>query len=231
MNQFHEILKSKRIEKGFTQKEVADYLFVSDKTYSQYERGLRNVEIEMFLKLVDFLDIEIENINCMVSVNYLYKQLQHWYEKIGKRFIEKDVTFSFYHSDTLMNKKTCKTLFPVIKNFLQYILYFSQEQGEVAVQTKIDRHTYHISLQNHNDAMTFSEWIHTQIEKGELTYEELDGEVGKENALQYCMEQGIRYTREHFDGNYMKDFYANGGHVYGTVDEQDKVNFTITFPV
>ncbi len=46
-------LKQIRKSKGYTQKELASILGISDSTLAHYETGIRKVTLEMFLKILE----------------------------------------------------------------------------------------------------------------------------------------------------------------------------------
>ena len=54
------VIKIIRLEKGLTQKQLADKLFVSDKTISKWERGIGCPDISVLLQLSDILKINID---------------------------------------------------------------------------------------------------------------------------------------------------------------------------
>jgi len=54
------LIKLYRKEAKMTQEQVAKQLFIAKNTYSQYENGVRKMESEMFLKILDVLGIQIE---------------------------------------------------------------------------------------------------------------------------------------------------------------------------
>ena len=60
---FSQLLKSIRMEKGFSQKEIAEKLGVSQPSYAQYENGKRNPKAETIKKIADALGVSIEEIN------------------------------------------------------------------------------------------------------------------------------------------------------------------------
>ena len=60
---FSQLLKSIRMEKGFSQKEIAEKLGVSQPSYAQYEPGKRNPKAETIKKIADALGVSIEEIN------------------------------------------------------------------------------------------------------------------------------------------------------------------------
>ncbi len=53
-------LKQIRKRKGYTQKELASKLGISDSTLAHYETGIRRISLEMFLKILDVCHFEIE---------------------------------------------------------------------------------------------------------------------------------------------------------------------------
>ena len=53
-------LKELRIERGFTQKEIATKLNLTQQTYSDYETGRTNPDIEMLILIGDFLEVSID---------------------------------------------------------------------------------------------------------------------------------------------------------------------------
>ncbi len=53
-------LKEIRLRKGYTQKNVADYLQVSVNVYSRYELEKRQPSIDSLVKMADFFDVSID---------------------------------------------------------------------------------------------------------------------------------------------------------------------------
>ena len=56
----YENIRSLRIDNGYTQKKIAEYLGVSQNTYSQYEIGVLHYPIEVLEKLADFYDVSVD---------------------------------------------------------------------------------------------------------------------------------------------------------------------------
>ena len=50
----YENIRSLRIDRGYTQKQIAEYLGISQNTYSQYEVGILNYPVDSIVKLADF---------------------------------------------------------------------------------------------------------------------------------------------------------------------------------
>lgn len=56
----YENIRSLRIDNGYTQKQIAAYLGISQNTYSQYELGVLNYSVETLEKLADFYDVSVD---------------------------------------------------------------------------------------------------------------------------------------------------------------------------
>jgi len=74
------LLKTHREQLQLTQQQVADRLFVSRNTYTQYETGKRKVDAETFVKLVQLLQIPFFEQN-KENLQELAKQNEYWNEK------------------------------------------------------------------------------------------------------------------------------------------------------
>ena len=55
-----ENIRNLRIDGGYTQQTIADYLHVKQNTYSQYELGVLNYPIEALIKLADFYGVSVD---------------------------------------------------------------------------------------------------------------------------------------------------------------------------
>lgn len=53
-------LKEARNEKGLSQKDVAKYINLTQQTYSDYETGRTNPDIETLIKIADLLNISVD---------------------------------------------------------------------------------------------------------------------------------------------------------------------------
>ena len=51
---------SLRIDNGYTQKQIGEYLGISQNTYSQYEIGVLNYPIDVLMKLADFYNVSVD---------------------------------------------------------------------------------------------------------------------------------------------------------------------------
>lgn len=56
----YEAIRSLRIDRGYTQQQIADYLHIKQNTYSQYEIGVLNYPIEVLDKLADFYGVSVD---------------------------------------------------------------------------------------------------------------------------------------------------------------------------
>ncbi len=61
-NRIGEFIAKKRKEKGLTQQELGDKLFVTDKAVSKWERGLSFPDITLLKKIAQVLDVEVDDI-------------------------------------------------------------------------------------------------------------------------------------------------------------------------
>ena len=55
-----ENIRSLRIDKGYTQKEIGEYLGISQNTYSQYEIGVLKYPVDVIIKLADFYNVSTD---------------------------------------------------------------------------------------------------------------------------------------------------------------------------
>lgn len=55
-----ENIRNLRIDNGYTQKQIAELLGISQNTYSQYEIGVLNYPIDALIKLADFYNVSID---------------------------------------------------------------------------------------------------------------------------------------------------------------------------
>ena len=55
-----ENIRNLRIDGGYTQRQIAEYLGVSQNTYSQYEIGVLNYPVDALLKLADFYGVSVD---------------------------------------------------------------------------------------------------------------------------------------------------------------------------
>jgi transcriptional regulator with XRE-family HTH domain len=57
---FHNRLKELRINKKLTQCEISKLLNIAQNTYSQYERGIREPDINTLIKIADFHSTSVD---------------------------------------------------------------------------------------------------------------------------------------------------------------------------
>ncbi len=55
-----ETIRNLRIDGGYTQAQIAEYLNVKQNTYSQYEIGTLNYPIDVLMKLADFYNVSAD---------------------------------------------------------------------------------------------------------------------------------------------------------------------------
>lgn len=56
----YENIRNLRIDSDRTQQEIADYLGISQNTYSQYEIGKLNYPVDVLMKLADFYEVSVD---------------------------------------------------------------------------------------------------------------------------------------------------------------------------
>ena len=55
-----ENIRNLRIDGGYTQKQIAQYLNIKQNTYSQYELGVLNYPIDVLMNLADFYGVSVD---------------------------------------------------------------------------------------------------------------------------------------------------------------------------
>lgn len=56
----YENIRNIRIDRGYTQKQIAEYLGISQNTYSQYEVGILNYPVDAIVALAAFYDVSTD---------------------------------------------------------------------------------------------------------------------------------------------------------------------------
>lgn len=60
MNNLHNVLKELRQKENKTQKEIAEDLNITQRTYSNYETGKREPSIDMLINIADYYNTSID---------------------------------------------------------------------------------------------------------------------------------------------------------------------------
>lgn len=55
-------IRDLRIDKGKTQKEIADMLICNRQVYARYENGIREIPVSMLIKLAKYYDVSVDYI-------------------------------------------------------------------------------------------------------------------------------------------------------------------------
>ena len=58
----YERIRNMRVDRGLTQKQVAEYLNIKQNTYTQYEIGVLNYPLEAVGKLADLYGVSVDNL-------------------------------------------------------------------------------------------------------------------------------------------------------------------------
>ncbi len=66
MKQFERI-RSLREDKDLTQQQLADHLFVTQRTYSRYENGEHSVPVDILIELAAFHEVSVDYILGLTS--------------------------------------------------------------------------------------------------------------------------------------------------------------------
>ncbi|MBC5688035.1 helix-turn-helix transcriptional regulator [Mediterraneibacter sp. NSJ-55] len=56
----YERIRELREDRDITQQKIADFLHVTQKTYSRYENGERNIPTEILIQLADYHHVSID---------------------------------------------------------------------------------------------------------------------------------------------------------------------------
>ncbi len=56
----YETIRNLRIDRGYSQKQIAEYLGIKQNTYSQYEIGVLNYPVDVIVKLADFYGVSTD---------------------------------------------------------------------------------------------------------------------------------------------------------------------------
>lgn len=70
----YENIRSLRIDRGITQKTIAEYLNIKQNTYSQYEIGVLNYPVDVVVKLADYYNVSTDYLLGRTTIKDLYPQ-------------------------------------------------------------------------------------------------------------------------------------------------------------
>ena len=70
----YEAVRNLRVDGGYTQQQIADYLHIKQNTYSQYEIGVLNYPVEVLTTLADFYGVSVENHTAITNVKLPYQR-------------------------------------------------------------------------------------------------------------------------------------------------------------
>lgn len=98
-NKIGKFITTLRKEKGLTQKELGDKLFVTDKAVSKWERGLSLPDISLLKKLAEILDVDVidilegkKNSNKKINIEEELEKIKNNLNKKHKRKILRIIT-------------------------------------------------------------------------------------------------------------------------------------------
>ncbi len=73
-----ENIRSLRIDNGYTQKQIGEYLGISQNTYSQYEIGVLNYPVDVLIKLADFYNVSVDFLLGRTKIKEAYPKEFPW---------------------------------------------------------------------------------------------------------------------------------------------------------
>ncbi len=101
-NKIGKFISKLRQEKGLTQKQLGDKLFVTDKAVSKWERGYSLPDITLLNDIAKILDVEVSDILCgekvdnnKINVEKEFETIKIEYEKKHKKIIKKIMILLF----------------------------------------------------------------------------------------------------------------------------------------
>jgi transcriptional regulator with XRE-family HTH domain len=66
-------IRDVREDKDLTQKQIAEYLMCDQSLYSKYERGERDIPLNLIVKLADYYDVSVDYLVGRCSESKRYK--------------------------------------------------------------------------------------------------------------------------------------------------------------
>lgn len=67
-----ENIRNLRVDRGYTQKQIGEYLGISQNTYSQYEIGVLNYPVDVIIKLAQFYGVSTDYLFGLTSEKQPY---------------------------------------------------------------------------------------------------------------------------------------------------------------
>ncbi len=110
--------------KKMTQNEIASYLGVSQNTYSQYENGLRNIDIETLKKLSNFFN---------VSIDYLVSNNLNKIDDFEQSIYFELVNIGFLKKDEQLTDEHIKILSTILKPQVPYARFLLDNSKDIAL--------------------------------------------------------------------------------------------------
>lgn len=70
--QYYEKIREVREDRGYTQQQIADYLKIGQRTYSDYETGRTRIPLESVIALAKFFDLDLNYLTGISQVKRPY---------------------------------------------------------------------------------------------------------------------------------------------------------------
>ena len=218
MNQIQigKLIAKARKEKGYTQKSLADLLFVTDKAVSKWERGLSFPDTSIIYKLSNFLEIDIETLieeelkqDEWIGVLKVNETNNIYKEKIGGQsvllhlcslFLLLGITKIYIHcndekfvEDTVFEMKNCV-------NFAHDLLVrIDKAYDQSQIITSLDNKTFINSLES-NPLKSF-------LSKSQL--KENDSSGPKTHMTNSDVSKSVDFTKELLGDTKISSFLSN----------------------
>lgn len=128
------IIKEKREEKGLTQREVADFLKISQPAYYQIENGQRKIKGQLkknLMKILDLKESDLTNIGSEEISESRYKELVDENEKLKVQLKSREEINNFFIEH--MNIKDKK------EDFVSSLWYYVQEKNMITYPEKYSK--------------------------------------------------------------------------------------------
>jgi transcriptional regulator with XRE-family HTH domain len=118
MSRFSERLRELRIAKGYTQQDIADKIHVNKQTISQYERGVRQPQIEVLEQLADVFNVDMnyllgkEDLITRLINSDEYALLENYRTSSSEKIssLDRDIIKAFHKADIGTQNAVCKLL-------------------------------------------------------------------------------------------------------------------------
>jgi len=147
IQEYYKLAKNLRIEKGFSQEEVAEKIGVSRSSFIAFEQGKTEFDFSQVAKLADILGITLEELRSGNKPDYdKYKQMILAFLRLGgkipktklaKLLYFADFSWFYYHLKSMSGMQYRKMVYGPVSESYFTIIDDMNERGEIEIdQTK-----------------------------------------------------------------------------------------------